>query len=122
MARKVLLVEDDNSIATALEFVIAREGFAVERLDCGKRAVERIRAARPDLVVLDVMLPDASGYEICREVREDASLAGVRVLMMTARGSVTERRRAMDLGADGFITKPFEMAELRREVGRLVAR
>ncbi len=120
MARKVLLVEDDDSIATALEFVITREGLAFERLDSGESAMERIRAAPPDLVVLDVMLPGVSGYEICREMRTDPALAAVRVLMMTARGSVVEQRRAMDFGADGFLSKPFEMAELRRQVARLV--
>lgn len=120
MVRKVLLVEDDDSIATALEYVITRQGMAFERLSTGEGALGRIRSLVPDLVLLDVGLPGASGYDICRDLRGDPSLAQVRVLMMTARGSAAEQRRALDLGADGFISKPFAMADLRAQVARLV--
>jgi DNA-binding response OmpR family regulator len=82
--------------------------------------VRRIRDLRPDLVLLDVMLPEVSGYEICRTVRQDKSLGNVKILMMTARGSTTERRKGLALGADGFISKPFELNELRNEVRRLL--
>jgi two-component system, OmpR family, phosphate regulon response regulator PhoB len=118
--RRVLLVEDDDSIATALEFVITRDGMACNRLASGARAVEAIRDTQPDLVVLDVMLPGCSGYDICRDVRRDPALAAVRILMMTARGSAAEQRRAMELGADGFVTKPFDLRLLRAEMARLI--
>lgn len=120
MVRKVLLVEDDDSIATALEYVITRQGMEFERLSTGEGALGRIRSLVPDLVLLDVGLPGASGYDICRDLRGDPALAKVRVLMMTARGSAAEQRRALDLGADGFISKPFAMADLRAQVARLV--
>jgi DNA-binding response OmpR family regulator len=80
----------------------------------------RIRALKPDLILLDVMLPEVSGYEICRTVRLDKTLGGVKILMMTARGSAAERRKGMAMGADGFISKPFELKELRDEVRRLL--
>jgi DNA-binding response OmpR family regulator len=83
--------------------------------------VQRIRETRPDLVLLDVMLPDVSGYQIVQDLRADPALSGIRVLMMTARGSVVERRKGMALGADGFIAKPFELDELRAEMTRILA-
>ncbi|WP_374435642.1 response regulator transcription factor [Tabrizicola sp.] len=120
-APRVLVVEDEDNIATALEFLIIREGYAHDRVASGAEALPRIRDTLPDLVLLDVMLPEVSGYEICGHIRTDPALAGVKVLMMTARGSVIERRKGMELGADGFISKPFELKDLRDEVRRLLA-
>ena len=116
----ILVVEDEDNIATALDFLLTRDGHRHDRLATGKGAVARIRETRPDLVLLDVMLPEVSGYQIVQDVRADPDLAGVRVLMMTARGSVVERRKGLALGADGFIAKPFELAELRAEMARLL--
>ena len=118
---RVLVVEDEDNIATALEFLILREGYAHDRVASGAEALPRIRATRPDLVLLDVMLPEVSGYDICAGIRTDPALAAVKVLMMTARGSAIERKRGMELGADGFISKPFELQDLRAEVRRLLA-
>ena len=116
----VLIIEDDDNIATALEYIISREGLDQDRVANGADAMGRIRALKPDLVFLDVMLPEVSGYEICQTVRRDKSLGGVKILMMTARGSAVERRKGMAMGADGFISKPFELKELRDEVRRLL--
>jgi len=117
----VLVVEDEDNIAAALEFLLLREGYAHDRVASGAEALPRIRATRPDLVLLDVMLPEVSGYDICAGIRTDPSLVAVKVLMMTARGSALERRRGIELGADGFISKPFELKDLRAEVRRLLA-
>lgn len=87
----------------------------------GQGAVERIRETHPDLVLLDVMLPEVSGYDICQSVRMDPDLADVKILMMTARGSAMERRKGLAMGADGFISKPFELKALRAEVRRILA-
>lgn len=120
-ARKtILVVEDEDNIAIALDFLLGREGYAHERLASGGPALDRIRALRPDLVLLDIMLPEVSGYEICQEVRGDPALDGVRILMMTARGSAVERRKGLAMGADGFISKPFDLKELRAEVRRIL--
>ena len=116
----ILVIEDEDNIAVALDFLLTRDGHSHDRMATGKGAVERIRDTRPDLVLLDVMLPDVSGYQIVQDVRADPDLADVRVLMMTARGSVVERRKGLALGADGFIAKPFELAELRAEMARLL--
>lgn len=118
--RRVLVVEDEDNIAIALDYLIRREGLEPERISNGAEAVARIRATHPDLVLLDVMLPEVSGYEICQAVRLDPTLKHVRILMMTARGSAVERRKGLALGADGFIAKPFELKELRSEMHRLL--
>ena len=118
--QRVLVIEDEDNVALALEFLLTREGYDVDRWATGSGAVEHIRATRPGLVLLDVMLPDVSGYEICQETRLDPALSDVRILIMTARGSIMERRKSIALGADGFISKPFDPKELRAEVRQLL--
>jgi two-component system phosphate regulon response regulator PhoB len=117
---RILVVEDEDNIALALDYVLTREGYAHERVANGAEAMPRIQASHPDLVLLDVMLPEVSGYEICQAVRMDPKLKDLKILMMTARGSAMERRKGLALGADGFIAKPFELKELRDEVRRLL--
>ena len=119
--KRVLVVEDEDNIAIALDYLLTREGYDHDRIANGGEAMARIRGTHPDLVLLDVMLPEVSGYEICQGVRLDPSLSDVKILMMTARGSAIERRKGLALGADGFISKPFELKELRDEVRRLLA-
>lgn len=118
--RRVLVVEDEDSIAIALDFIITREGYDHDRIATGAGALERIRDTHPDLVLLDVMLPEVSGYEICQGVRLDPALADVKILMMTAQGSAIGMKKGLALGADGFIAKPFELKALRAEVRRLL--
>jgi two-component system, OmpR family, phosphate regulon response regulator PhoB len=118
----VLVVEDEDNIAAALEYLLLREGYRHDRIALGTEALDRIRNHQPDLVLLDVMLPGTSGYDICEHIRADASLGAVKVLMMTARGSAMERRKCLELGAHGFISKPFDLTELRTEVRRLLTR
>lgn len=120
MRHRILVIEDEDNIALALDYVLTREGYAHERIANGAEALPKIRADAPDLVLLDVMLPEVSGYEICQTVRMDPALKDVKILMMTARGSTMERRKGLELGADGFIAKPFELKELRDEVRRLL--
>ena len=117
---RVLVVEDEDNIALALNFLMTREGYDHDRVADGAEALPRIRDMHPDLVLLDIMLPGASGYEICQGVRLDPDLSDVKILMMTARGSAIEKRKGLAIGADGFITKPFELKELRDEVRRLL--
>jgi DNA-binding response OmpR family regulator len=118
--KRVLVVEDEDNIAIALDYLMTREGYDHDRVANGGEALARIRATHPDLVLLDVMLPEVSGYEICQGVRLDPDLSDVKILMMTARGSAIERRKGLALGADGFISKPFELKELREAVRRLL--
>jgi len=117
----VAIVEDEDNIALALDTVFAREGWRLTRVADGADALRALRAAPPDLVVLDVMLPGVSGYEICQQVRLDPALATTRILMMTARGSAAERRKGLALGADAFIAKPFDLRDLIGQARRLIA-
>ncbi|MCH8467423.1 MAG: response regulator [Roseinatronobacter sp.] len=118
---EILVVEDEDNIAIALNYLLTREGYSQSRLATGAGAVEMIRTRKPDLVLLDVMLPEVSGYEICQSVRADPDCRDVRILMMTARGSAMERRKGLAMGADGFISKPFELKELREEVRKILS-
>jgi DNA-binding response OmpR family regulator len=120
LRHRVLIVEDEDNIALALDYVLTREGYDHERIANGAEALPRIRDTTPDLVLLDVMLPEVSGYEICQTVRMDPDLKDVKILMMTARGSAMERRKGLALGADGFIAKPFGLKELRDAVRQLL--
>lgn len=120
-SHRVLVVEDEANIALALDFLMTHEGYEHGRVADGDAALPKIRAMHPDLVLLDVMVPGTSGYEICQGVRLDPTLGDVKILMMTARGSSIEKRKGLAIGADGFITKPFELKELLSEVRRLLA-
>ncbi|MEM0923614.1 MAG: response regulator [Pseudomonadota bacterium] len=120
MAKSVLVVEDEDSIAMALEFLISRQGYDLTRVSTGPAAIEALSEGAHDLVVLDVMLPGCSGYEVCETIRKTASCAHVKVMMMTARGGAIEERKAKALGADAFIAKPFSHVELTDTVNRLI--
>ncbi|NBE07740.1 response regulator transcription factor [Paragemmobacter ruber] len=113
---RVLVVEDEDNIAMALQYVIEREGHRYFRIADGAEAEAAIREIRPDLILLDVMLPQVSGYDICQAVRSDGELAAVRILIMTARGSLAQRDRALAVGADGFLAKPFSLDDLREKM------
>jgi CheY-like chemotaxis protein len=122
MTRKsVLLVEDEDSIALALEFLMEREGYELRRVASGPAAIDAIHERAPDLVLLDVMLPGFSGYEVCQRIRLDPALADTRILLMTAKGGKMERRKGLALGADAFVSKPFDTVELKDMVRRLLA-
>jgi len=119
--KTVLLVEDEDNIALALTHLIGRAGYALRRVASGNAALEALAEERPDLVVLDVMLPERSGYEICQLIRRDAVLRGIKVLMITAGGGEVERRKGMAVGADAFMTKPFAAADLTAQINALLA-
>lgn len=121
MPKSILLVEDEDSIAIALEFLVKREGHALRRVADGNDALEAIRSEPPDLVLLDVMLPGCSGYEVCQAIRLDPALSDVKVLLMTAKGGEMERRKGLALGADAFVSKPFAITDLKQELDRLLA-
>jgi DNA-binding response OmpR family regulator len=121
-APHVLIVEDEDNIALALATVLGREGLRLSRVADGEAAWAAIRSERPEIVILDVMLPSVSGYEICQRIRLDEDLAGTRILMMTARGNAIERRKGLAMGADAFVAKPFDLRDLLGQVRRLLGR
>ena len=120
MDKKVLIADDEQNIVISLEFLMKREGYQVEVANDGEEAVRRIRASRPDLVLLDVMMPKKSGFEVCQEVKSDPTLGAVRILMLTAKGRDTELAKGLALGADAYMTKPFSTRELVDKVRSLL--
>lgn len=121
MANKILIADDEQNIVISLEFLMKREGFEVLIANDGEEAISRIRAELPDLVLLDVMMPKKSGFEVCQEIKSDPALQGVRILMLTAKGRDTEVAKGLALGADGYMTKPFSTRELVERVRTMLA-
>jgi DNA-binding response OmpR family regulator len=115
----VLVVDDDPTVAEVVAGYLQRAGFAVERVADGPSAVARAAAARPDLVVLDLMLPGMDGLEVCRRLREDGPLP---VVMLTARGDEDDRILGLEVGADDYVTKPFSPRELVLRVAAVLRR
>lgn len=121
MGNKILIADDEQNIVISLEFLMKREGFDVSIAVDGEEAVDRIRSEKPDLVLLDVMMPKKSGFEVCQEVKADASLSAVKILMLTAKGRDTEVAKGLALGADAYMTKPFSTKELVEKVRSMLA-
>jgi DNA-binding response OmpR family regulator len=115
---RVLIVEDDDAIATPLAKGLEREGFDVDRVGTGEDALERVLAARFDVVLLDLGLPDRDGFDVCRDLRSQSS---VPVIVVTARSEEVDRVVGLELGADDYIVKPFGFRELVARI-RVVAR
>ena len=112
MLKKIVVVEDEPNITEAISFILRRDGWEVATHANGETAAEAVRAATPDAVVLDVMLPGRSGYEILQDLRADPAFAALPVLVLTARGQKKDRDLADRLGATRFMTKPFSNAEM----------
>lgn len=108
----VLLVEDDEDILQLLEYTFQNAGFAVTTARDGLDALARIKRQRPELVLLDIMLPGADGFEVCRAIKRDPKTAQVPVIMLTARGEEVDRIVGLELGADDYVVKPFSPREL----------
>ena len=121
MTHTVLVADDEPNILISLEFLMKREGHRVLVARDGNAALELIRSQRPALVLLDVMMPGKSGFEVCQAVRADESLAGVKILMLTAKGRDTDLAQGLGLGADGYMTKPFSTQELAARVRDMLA-
>jgi DNA-binding response OmpR family regulator len=112
MSKRVLIAEDEESIVASLDFLMRQCGFATRVARDGEAAIASLGDFRPDLVLLDLMLPGRSGLEVCRAIRADAALGATRVLMLTAKGGVHDQARGMEAGADDYLTKPFSTREL----------
>jgi DNA-binding response OmpR family regulator len=112
MGKKVLLIEDEPNIIEAVSFILSRDGWEVKTHANGHDAMEAVRRRAPDLIILDVMLPGKSGFDILGEIRGDAEFAGVPVLMLTARGQTRDREMAERAGASRYMTKPFSNADV----------
>jgi DNA-binding response OmpR family regulator len=110
--KKILLIEDDADLFSLLKYNLEKEGFSMSGQQTGKGAIELCRQMRPDLILLDIMLPDSDGLDICKGIRKDADLAAIPVIFLTARASETDRIVGLELGANDYVVKPFFVREL----------
>jgi DNA-binding response OmpR family regulator len=110
--KKIVLIEDDADLYSLIQYNLEKEGFTMAGAQTGKGAIELCRRERPDLIILDIMLPDSDGLEICRAIRNHSELAPVPVIFLTARASETDRIVGLELGANDYIVKPFFIREL----------
>ena len=122
MVGKVLLIEDEPNIIEAIRFILSRDGWTVDVHSDGATALDAVSQRSPDLVILDVMLPNRSGYDILADIRAGEDTAALPVLMLTARGQAKDREMAERIGASRFMTKPFSNSEVLASVRELAGR
>ena len=120
MGKRVLVVDDEPNIGRSLEFLMRRAGFEVAVARNGREALAALEGPPPDLVLLDVMMPEFDGYEVCERVRARPEWAGTKIVMLTASGRDSERERGLRLGADAYVTKPFSTRELVERARRML--
>ena len=120
MAVDVLIAEDEPSILESLDFILRRAGWSIDSVTDGEAVLERVRRNRPRVLVLDVMLPRRSGFDVLKQLRADGETKDLPVLILTAKGQQQDRRIAEELGADGFVTKPYSNAEVVGAVRQLL--
>jgi len=121
MRKKVLIADDEANIVTALEYLLHRSGYEVRVAATGEEALREIESFGPDLVLLDVMMPQISGYDVCQRIRERAEWSDIKIIMLSARGREAEVSKGLSLGADLYITKPFSNAELVSRIDALLS-
>lgn len=120
MGKRVLLIEDEPNIIEAISFILSRDGWTVHTHEDGTSAMAKVLALPPDVIILDVMLPGRSGFDILRDLRGHDTTRQTPVMMLTARGQDKDRDLAMRLGANLFVTKPFSNTEVRDHVRLLM--
>jgi DNA-binding response OmpR family regulator len=116
MAHKILIVDDEPNIVISLEFLMKKEGFEIAIATDGEEALAKVASFSPDLMLLDVMMPKKSGFEVCEALRADPANANLQIVMLTAKGRDTEVAKGLAIGADAYVTKPFSTKELVAKV------
>ena len=122
MAKRILIVEDELDLRSTLEFKFKSEGYTVNAVSKGKEAIEAIARKKPDLVLLDLMLPDMSGLDVCKTIRNSADSFDIAIIMLTAKGEEVDRVLGFELGADDYVVKPFSVRELALRVSTVLKR
>jgi DNA-binding response OmpR family regulator len=121
MSKTILIADDEPNIVISLEYLLQREGYHVLVARDGQEALDAIHLMAPDLVLLDVMLPRLSGFDVCRQIRANPAWNGMRVVMLTAKGRDVEVSQGIAFGADAYITKPFSTRDLLAQIGAQLA-
>ena len=122
MSAHVFIAEDETSIVTLLKYNLEKEGHKVSYSENGEDALKQIKDKHPDLILMDWMLPDLSGVEICKNLKKDKKYNDIPVIMLTAKGEEEDKLRAFDTGADDYVTKPFSQKELNARIKSLLRR
>ena len=122
MAKRILIVEDELDLRSTLEFKFKSEGYSVDAVSKGKDAIEAIARKKPDLVLLDLMLPDMSGLDVCKTIRNSTDSFDTAIIMLTAKGEEVDRVLGFELGADDYVLKPFSVRELALRVSTVLKR
>lgn len=120
MSRKILVADDEPNIVISLEYLMKREGYTVLVARDGQEALDLIARERPDLVLLDVMMPRKSGFEVCQAVRASEDLQATKILMLTAKGRDIDAAKGLALGSDAYMIKPFSTRELVQKVAKML--
>jgi two-component system alkaline phosphatase synthesis response regulator PhoP len=120
VTRSILIADDEPNILISLEYLMKREGYSVSVARDGEEAITAILRDRPALVLLDLMMPKKSGFEVCQEVRANDAVKDTLILMLTAKGRDTDVAKGLGLGADAYMTKPFSTRELVRKVREML--
>jgi DNA-binding response OmpR family regulator len=120
MSKKILIVDDEPNIVISLEFLMKKEKFEVAVANDGEDALTKVASFNPDLILLDVMMPKKSGFEVCEALRADPARAGLLIMMLTAKGRETEVAKGLAIGADAYMTKPFSTKDLVAKVKEML--
>jgi DNA-binding response OmpR family regulator len=120
VSKKILIADDEPNIVAALEFLLRRNGYEVHVARDGEEALKLVEACDPDLVLLDVMMPQKSGYEVCMRMRERPDWRHIKIIMLSAKGRDMEVNKGLSMGADVYVTKPFSTRELMGKIRELL--
>ncbi len=120
MEKKILIADDEPNIVVSLEFLMKQRGYAVKVVNTGEDALNAVGEFGPDLILLDVMMPRMSGYDLCQKVRENPAWQGIKIIMLSAKGRDIEVTKGMAVGADAYVTKPFSTKDLIAKVQQLL--
>ena len=121
MGKKILIADDEPNIVVSLEFMMKQRGYEVRVANNGDDALAAVGEFRPDLILLDVMMPRLSGYDLCQKVRENPAWQDIRIIMLSAKGRDVEVTKGLAVGADAYVTKPFSTKDLIAKVDAMLA-
>ena len=120
MPYSVLVVEDEPNIVLSLQFLMKQAGFSVRVAEDGAKAIQELSKEIPDIVLLDIMLPKMDGFSVCEAIKADTKFKNVKIIMLSAKSRDADRKKALALGADDFVTKPFSTKDLGKRVKELL--
>lgn len=116
MAKKILIIDDEYDLVETLTFRLESSGYEVLAAHDGEDGLKKVKELKPDIILLDVMMPRIDGYKVCAKLKSDDNYKSIPIIMLTAKGQESDRERGMGMGADDYLTKPFESAELLEKI------